>query len=109
MCRLLLQRRGTIRFLARAQGVVKMAWCGDVRLKQWAVIEFLVAEKESVTNNHRRLKMYAETVLLIKALLVVGLHELWFVRKAKWSSVTRLTLAGQQQRSLRPCCNVLMN
>jgi hypothetical protein len=27
--RLLLQRRGTIRFLAHAQGIVKMAWCGD--------------------------------------------------------------------------------
>jgi hypothetical protein len=33
-----------------------MAWCGDVRLKQRAVIEFLVAEKESVTNIHRWLK-----------------------------------------------------
>jgi hypothetical protein len=34
----------------------KLAWCGDVRLKQLVVIEFLVAEKESVTNIHRRLK-----------------------------------------------------
>jgi hypothetical protein len=56
MSHLLLQRRGTIRFLAHAQGVVKMAWCGDVRLKQRAVTEFLVTEKESVTNIHRRLK-----------------------------------------------------
>jgi hypothetical protein len=55
MFRLLLQHRGTIRFLAHAQGIVKMAWCGDVRLKQRAVIVFLVAEKESVTNIHRRL------------------------------------------------------
>jgi hypothetical protein len=56
MSRPLLQRRGTIRFLTHAQGAVKMAWCGDVRLKQRTVIEFLVAEKKSVTNIHRRLK-----------------------------------------------------
>jgi hypothetical protein len=60
MSRLLLQRRGTIRFLAHAQEVVKVAWCDEVRLKQRAVIEFLVAENESVTNTHRRLKMYTE-------------------------------------------------
>jgi hypothetical protein len=36
----------TILFLAHAQEVVKMAWCGDVRLKQRAVTEFLVAKKE---------------------------------------------------------------
>jgi hypothetical protein len=35
-----------------AHGVVKMAWCCDVHLKQWAVIEFLVAEKKSVMNIH---------------------------------------------------------
>jgi hypothetical protein len=56
MSRLLLQRRGTIRFLAHAQRVVKVAWSGYMRLKQRAVIEFLVAEKESVTNIHRRLQ-----------------------------------------------------
>jgi hypothetical protein len=33
-----------------------MAWCGDVHLKQQAIVEFLVAEKESVTNIHRQLK-----------------------------------------------------
>jgi hypothetical protein len=58
MSRLLLQRHGTIRFLTHAQVVVKMAWCGDVPLKQRAVFEFLVAEKESATDIHRRLKMY---------------------------------------------------
>jgi hypothetical protein len=56
MSRSLLQRRGTIRFLTHAQRIVKMAWCDDVRLKQRTVIEFLVAEKKSVTNIHRRLK-----------------------------------------------------
>jgi hypothetical protein len=53
MPHLLLQRHGTIRFLAHAQEVIKMAWCGDVHLKQRVVIGFLVAEKESVTNIHR--------------------------------------------------------
>jgi hypothetical protein len=50
MSRLLPQRRGTISYAAHAQAVVNMAWCGVVCLKQRAVIEFLVAEKESVTN-----------------------------------------------------------
>jgi hypothetical protein len=45
-----------------------MAWCGEVRFKERAVIEFPVVEKESVTKIHRRLKMYTETMLLIKAL-----------------------------------------
>jgi hypothetical protein len=85
-----------------------MAWYGDTCLKQGAVIQFLVADKELVTNIHRRLKMYMETVLLIKALLV-GIHKLRVLRKAKWSSVTFLALAGQQQQSLRRCCNVLTN
>jgi hypothetical protein len=109
MSRLLLRRHGTTCFLAHAQGVVKMAWCGDVRLKQRAFIQFLVAEKESVTNIHRPLKMYTETMLLIKALLVVDLHEFRVLRKAKRSSETRLPLAGQLQQSLWRCCYVLMN
>jgi hypothetical protein len=47
-------------------------------------------------------------MLLIKALLVVELHELRVLRKAKRSSVTRLALVGQQQLSLWHYCNVLM-
>jgi hypothetical protein len=43
-----------------------MAWCGDVHLKQRAVTEFLVAEKELVTNIHRLLKMYTETMFVKK-------------------------------------------
>jgi hypothetical protein len=89
--------------------VVEMAWCGDVHLKQQAIVEFLVTEKESVTNIHRQLKMYMETMLLIKTPFVTGLHKLQVLRKAKRSSVTRLALVGQQQQSLRHCCNVLMN
>jgi hypothetical protein len=40
MCRLLLQHRETIRFVAYTQGVVEMVWSGDVCFKQkhgWAV------------------------------------------------------------------------
>jgi len=33
-----------------------MAWYGDVCFKQWVVTKFLVPEKESVTNTHKRLK-----------------------------------------------------
>jgi hypothetical protein len=63
-----------------------------MRLKQRAVIEFLVAEKESVAEIRRRLNLYTETMLLIIALLVVGLRELRVLRKVKRSSVTRLAL-----------------
>jgi hypothetical protein len=45
-----------------------MACYGDIRFKQWAVTEFSVAEKESVTNIHKGLKIYRVLVLLIKAL-----------------------------------------
>jgi hypothetical protein len=109
MSRLLLQRRGTIRFPAHAQGIVKMAWFGDVHLKQRAVTEFLVGKKESVTNIQRRLKIYKETMLLIKSLLVVGLHELRVLRRAKRSSVTRFALTGQQEQAPWRCCYVLIN
>jgi len=34
-----------------------MAWRGNVHFKQWAIIEFLVTEKELVTNIHKRLKI----------------------------------------------------
>jgi hypothetical protein len=33
-----------------------MAWCSDLGFKQRVVIEFLMAEKESITNIHKRLK-----------------------------------------------------
>jgi hypothetical protein len=38
-------------------------------------------------------------MLLIKALLIIGLHKLQVLRKATWSSGTRVALAGQQQQS----------
>jgi hypothetical protein len=42
-------------------------------------------------------------------MLVVELHELQILRKAKRSSVTRLAVADQQQPSLICFFNVLMN
>jgi hypothetical protein len=94
---------------AHAPRLVKMVWYGDVHFKQRAVTEFLVAEKESVMNMHKGLKNYTVSMLLIKALLVVVLHELQVLRKTKRSSVTRVAHACQQQLSLRRCCNLLMN
>ena len=76
--------------------------------KQWAVIEFLVAEKEPVTNIHKLLKMYTVPMLFINALLVGGL-QIAGSEKGQSEAVTRVALAGQQQLSLRCCFNVLMN
>jgi hypothetical protein len=67
MSRLLLQRRETISFLTHAQGIVVIAWYGNVHFKQRAVIELRVAEKKSVTNVRKRLKICTVSVLLMKA------------------------------------------
>jgi hypothetical protein len=83
---LLLQHHGTIRFLDDAQGFIKMVWSGDARCEERAVVEFFMAEKESVTNIPKQLKMYLVSVLLLKVLLVAGLHKLQVLRKAQWSS-----------------------
>lgn len=76
-----------------AMGAVRMAWCGDVLCKQWIVIEFLSAEKESEMNVHKRLEMCAVSMLLIKTLLDAGLQELQVLRKAKRGSLTRVAIA----------------
>jgi hypothetical protein len=60
-------------------------------------IEFPVAKEESVVSIHRWLKMCMVSVLLIKALLVVGLHEFQVLRKTKKSLVTHVTLALLQR------------
>jgi hypothetical protein len=73
-----------------------------------AVIEFLVAEKESVMSIHRWL-MCTVSVLLIKELLVVGLHKFQVLRKTKQSFMTYVTLGSQQPQSLRHCFNLLVN
>jgi len=48
MSYLLLQHRRTC-YLKHVWGIVKMVCCADVHLKQLAVIEFLMAEEESLT------------------------------------------------------------
>lgn len=84
-----------------------MAWYGGVDFEQ-LVIDFVVAEKQSVTIIYQQLKMYVALVLLIKALSVIGLHKLHVLRKAKWRSVTNAALVSRQQRSLRHCFSMLV-
>jgi uncharacterized protein YrrD len=74
-----------------------MVQYGDMHFRKGAVVEFLVAEKESVTNIHKWLKMHIVSMLLTKALLIVGLHELQVLRKPMHSTVMHIALAGQQQ------------
>ena len=61
----------------------KMACYGDVPFKQRAVSELIVARKGLATNIHKPLKMYMVSLLLIKTLLVLRLHELQVLKKAK--------------------------
>jgi hypothetical protein len=70
MSRLLLQRRGT--FSRACTGGIKIAYYGDVRFKQRAVTEFIVAEKASVTNIHKGLKMYRVLSAVDKSTLSLG-------------------------------------
>ena len=86
----------------------KMACYGDVPFKQRAVSELIVARKGLATNIHKPLKMYMVSLLLIKTLLVVRLHELQVLRKAKrnWKAAS-LWLAGNS-RHFRRCFNMLM-
>src|SRR3981081_3951695 len=86
-----------------------MASCGDMRFKQRAVIEFLVAENESVTNIHRRLENVYGDNAVGRSTVSRWAHELRVLIQVKRNSVTRLALVGQQQQSLRRCFNVLMN
>jgi hypothetical protein len=62
--------------------IVRLGRYGEVRFKLRADFEFLLAEKELVTKIPRLLKMYTLSVLLIKALVVFGIYQLQFLRKA---------------------------
>lgn len=62
--------------------VFRLVRHGEVRFKLRADFEFLLAEKELVTKIPRLLKMYTFSVLLIKALIVVGLYQLQVLGKA---------------------------
>jgi hypothetical protein len=57
--------------------------------------EVLVAGKESVMTFQKRLKIYAVSVLLITALLVVRHQKLQLVRKARRSSEKCIVLPDQ--------------
>jgi hypothetical protein len=48
------------------QVLVQTVWYGDMPFKQWAVIEFPVTEKKSVTKIQRQLKNFTASVLLTK-------------------------------------------
>jgi hypothetical protein len=52
-------------------------------VQELVVTECLVVEKKLVTNIHKWFKLYAMSALLIKAMLVVGFHELQVLRKVK--------------------------
>lgn len=62
--------------------VFRMARYGEVRFKRRTDFKFLLAEKELVKKIPRLLKMYTLSVLLNKALIVVGLYQLQVLRKA---------------------------
>jgi len=49
------------------------------------------------------------SMLLIKSLRVLVLHELQVLRTAKRRSETCVAMVGQQQQSLRRCFTVLMD
>ena len=66
--------------------VVRLVRYGEVRFKLRADFEFLLAEKEFLTKIPRLLKMYTFSVLLIKALIVVGLYQLQVLRKALYDA-----------------------
>ena len=63
-----------------------MTWYVDVHFKQRTVTEFLAAKKGAVTNSHKELNIWicqCMSVLLIRALLVAGLHEFLVLRKGQ--------------------------
>jgi len=77
-----------------------MAWYGNVGFKQRAIIEFLVTEKELVTNIHKRLKNLYGVNAVDRSTI-----SLWDSRTAGFAKgqveLTRVALTGQQQQSLR--------
>jgi hypothetical protein len=75
MFHLLLYHCGIIHFLTHVQGVIKIVWHSNMRFKQRAVTEFLVAEEEVVTKFISSSKMYMVPMLLITASLVMVLKK----------------------------------
>ena len=104
MSHLLLLCCRTVHFLAHVQEAVKVAWHGMWVLNRGLLWNFLWQGSKQCT---WAVKMKS---VLVKALLVTGLHEWQVLRKVKWrSSVTWVALVSQQQQLLRHCLNMLMN
>jgi hypothetical protein len=55
---MLLQCRGKVHFFAHTLGVVRMELYVDLSFKQRTNSEFIVSEKKTATNIHKRAKMY---------------------------------------------------
>jgi hypothetical protein len=76
------------------RGSSKCWWWRGVEMCVWKTGWYWIScGGEGISNDHSQaVKIYTETMLLIKALLVFGLHELRVLRKAKRSSVRRAPL-----------------
>lgn len=76
----------------------------------WYLISY---GREGINNKHlqevKKKNMYTVSLLLIKALLVVGLTISRFWERPSRASCWRFALAGQQEQSLRHCFNMPMN
>ena len=68
-------------YSCQCSGVVRLVRYGEVRFKQRADFEFLLAEKELETKIRKLLKIYMLSGLLIKAIIFVGLYELRVLRR----------------------------
>jgi hypothetical protein len=59
-----------------------LVWCSDVHFKQWAVIEFLVAEKQSVRRIYKRLKnIYGCNAVHRGTVFVTGIHKMHILKR----------------------------
>jgi len=75
-----------------------LVWYSDVHFKQWAVIEFLVAEKQSVMRIYKKLKnIYGVNAVHRGTVFVTGIHKMHVLKKAEQTSVMHVALADQQQ------------
>jgi len=85
-----------------------MASVSDTRHKQGAVIEFLVAEKESVENIHKGCVLYMGVVQSIGALLDGGFRELRLQEVEKRSCMIDRGLDVLPQPPAQICCSAPM-
>lgn len=99
-------RNGT--FLAHPNGAIKCAWYDDIRFKQRVVIGFAVAETESATSIHRRIK------------IIYGVNAVDEGTASRWASQIACAETGQAELSVarrsgpstsvtQSCFNLLIN